>query len=266
MTDPIHDLRRELVAATRREATRSAQASAASRRRLPGRFGRRVVVLVAVLVLACGGVVAATQLFGPPVRPGPVVLGGPRSGSVVLVPLRVADPSGGYPWGIRIYTPRRGRSAPGAQLTCVQFGRVLDDRLGVLGEDGAFANDGLFHELPVEPTADCVRAASFTSYPGYVPASAFIGHGACTPTPTRTGVTPRAGRRSTHYSRTCTTAELRLVVFGIAPSGTRFVRLSTSVRAFTQKPGPADRGAFLFVLSDSGENPRPPQLRVTFQP
>jgi hypothetical protein len=35
----------------------------------------------------------------------------------------------------------------------VQIGRVVDGKLGILGQDGAFHNDGLFHELPVQPEA-----------------------------------------------------------------------------------------------------------------
>ena len=35
----------------------------------------------------------------------------------------------------------------------MQVGRVVDGRLGILGQDGAFHNDGLFHELPVQPEA-----------------------------------------------------------------------------------------------------------------
>ncbi len=32
---------------------------------------------------------------------------------------------------------------------CLQLGRIVDGKLGALGQDGAFANDGRFHELPV---------------------------------------------------------------------------------------------------------------------
>jgi hypothetical protein len=56
--------------------------------------------------------------------------------------VRAADPDGGPPWGVRVF-----RSTPG--LACVQVGRVYKGKLGVLGQDGAFDNDGKFHELTV---------------------------------------------------------------------------------------------------------------------
>lgn len=80
--------------------------------------------------------------------------------SVRLLPLRVADPGGGPPWGMRLVTTTRG-------LLCAQVGRVLDGRLGAFGSDGAFHDDGRFHaftrdDLPAvrapgtEESGDCV--------------------------------------------------------------------------------------------------------------
>jgi hypothetical protein len=60
------------------------------------------------------------------------------SGIVATAP----DPEGGLPWGMRIVHTTRGE-------TCLQIGRVQNGRLGVLGIDGAFANDGRFHPIPV---------------------------------------------------------------------------------------------------------------------
>ena len=97
---------------------------------------RRRVMIASLALLTLGGVIAAG--FGP---------GGPRGGQAVRRPqpagiaARVADPSGGPPWGIRIV---RG----GGGLTCVQLGRLHASTLGVIGQDGAFANDGGFHPIP----------------------------------------------------------------------------------------------------------------------
>jgi hypothetical protein len=57
---------------------------------------------------------------------------------VRVLALRVADPDGGPSWGLRIDRTTRG-------LICVQPGRVQSGEVGVLGIDGAFANDGRFH-------------------------------------------------------------------------------------------------------------------------
>lgn len=81
-----------------------------------------------------------TAITGEPVRDG------------TLMPVRTEDPDGGPPWGLRVTTTSRGAA-------CIQVGRVVDDQLVVLGQDGAFANDGRAHVVPVGrdicvPTAD----------------------------------------------------------------------------------------------------------------
>lgn len=58
--------------------------------------------------------------------------------TVRLLPLRVPDPGGGPPWGIRVVRTRGG-------LLCAQVGRVRNGELGQLGVDGAFGGDGRFH-------------------------------------------------------------------------------------------------------------------------
>jgi hypothetical protein len=55
-----------------------------------------------------------------------------------LLALRVVDPEGGAPWGMRIVR------TPGG-LVCAQVGRVHDGIMGGLGVDGAFNDDGRFH-------------------------------------------------------------------------------------------------------------------------
>lgn len=261
MTDPIAILRRELVAAARREAARGRTGSHAWPTWRFARRGRPALVLVVALVLASGSAVAASQLFGPPVRAGLVLTGGPKPGQVVLAPLRVADPAGGYSWGVRVYTPKRGAPGAGGRLSCLQIGRVLDGRLGVIGEDGAFGNDGLFHVLPVEPRAGCTYAETGSYDVGYVPTSAFTASALC--------VTPIVGfRRSkaltrlARGSRACPTSDLRLVVFGVANRRVTTVRLAGSFGVRSERLVAADRGAFVFVLA--GVHASRAQVRVTF--
>ena len=59
-----------------------------------------------------------------------------------LLPLRVADPEGRPPWGMRTVTASRG-------LVCLQVGRVVGEQLGVLGQDGIAGDDGRLHPLPL---------------------------------------------------------------------------------------------------------------------
>jgi hypothetical protein len=115
--------------------------------------GRRPVMAGGVVLsglLATAGALAATGVLpiGEPVKPHHVErdpgrgVGVPVGSTARLLPLRVADPAGGPPWGLRIVTTSRG-------LACLQVGRVVGNELGVLGQDGVERNDGRFHPLPV---------------------------------------------------------------------------------------------------------------------
>ena len=65
-----------------------------------------------------------------------------------LLPIRVADPDGGPPWGIRLVKTTRGE-------TCIQVGRVVDGEIGQLGIDRAWHDDHKFHEIkPNDQLAD----------------------------------------------------------------------------------------------------------------
>jgi hypothetical protein len=100
------------------------------------------LLVVGTIALAATGVI----LTGAPVHPEEILnpsvgLGVPAPGGSRLLTLRVADPGGGPPWGMRIVSTTRG-------LECVQIGRVQDGQLGELGIDGAFHDDGRFHPIP----------------------------------------------------------------------------------------------------------------------
>jgi hypothetical protein len=114
------------------------------------RRSRRPMLIAAVAAaLALAGVALAASglLEGKPVPEPkgqrPDVGAGVATGSALL-PLRVSDPGGGPPWGIRRLRTSRG-------LGCLQVGRVVEGRLGVLGQDGAFGDDERFHELRPSP-------------------------------------------------------------------------------------------------------------------
>jgi hypothetical protein len=179
MGDFHSDCKRQLVAAagelfavhavrSRPECERSPQPG---RSRPPQELGRpqrsrlgrsRHIPLLAAIALGAlllaAAAFAATQIIGvgAPVRASlererssPTTgVGVPVTGatstptSAQLLAISVPDPAGGLPWGMRIVRTTRG-------LECIQIGRLLDGRLGILGQDGEFDDDRLFHELPV---------------------------------------------------------------------------------------------------------------------
>lgn len=103
------------------------------------------------IALAAGGVI----LTGAPVRPegqlNPSVGEGvPAPGASRLLPIRVPDPEGGLPWGMRIVRTTRGE-------VCVQIGRIEDGQLGQLGIDGVFHDDGRFHPMPADVLPETSR-------------------------------------------------------------------------------------------------------------
>ena len=132
------------------------------RRALAGR--RRLLSLLALLAL--GGVGATLALDAPGVTrggkssaKGQSSSGGPgvaaQPGVLVattsrLLALRVPDPAGGPPWGMRLVHTTAG-------VVCVQLGHVEGGRLGQLGVDGAFNNDGRFHVLAPSALPDMLQ-------------------------------------------------------------------------------------------------------------
>ena len=118
----------------------------------PRRRWWRPGALFVLLPLCIGTVaVAATTglLQGEPVRNPPGLKLDPKQGLGVVVgdgkllPPRTPDPAGGPPWGLRMVKTSRG-------LGCVQLGRIYEGKLGVLGRDFAFKDDGKFHERGAE--------------------------------------------------------------------------------------------------------------------
>jgi hypothetical protein len=135
--------------AARRRLAPEGKPAPAGRLRL-GHIRRRSSLLLAVVAVlgTCAIALAATGVIptGAPVRQEELT--NPNAGIGVSAPggasgivATAADPQGGLPWGMRIVHTTRGE-------TCLQIGRVQNGQLGVLGVDGAFANDGRFHPLP----------------------------------------------------------------------------------------------------------------------
>ena len=141
--EALEDLELEL----RRVIERPERGARASLRRAP-----RLLLVAAAALLLLGGAAVALAASGviltgaavpTPRLAGPAVGAGlPQPGKWKLLSLRVADPDGAPPWGMRVVRTTRG-------LVCVQLGRVQEGVLGELGIDGAFGNDLRFH--PVGP-------------------------------------------------------------------------------------------------------------------
>jgi hypothetical protein len=115
--------------------------------RLRLRHSRMVIGALVCLVIGGPAIAYAAGAFqnGTPVGPYVPPLPGAFEGkavpsSVHLSSLRVPDPAGGPPWVLRAVKTTRG-------LECLQLGRYANGGIGVLGEDGAFDNDGRFHPL-----------------------------------------------------------------------------------------------------------------------
>ncbi|HEY5196441.1 MAG TPA: hypothetical protein VIJ51_05390 [Solirubrobacteraceae bacterium] len=160
MNDFLDRLEKQLVAAASapRHATPACQARHRRRNlRLP-LLAALVLLVSATIALASSGLLAGSPVpasgpANPQAGEGIPVAGGSR-----LLSLRVADPEGGPPWGLRLIHTTRG-------LVCLQVGRVEDGELGELGIDGAFHDDGRFHPLPASelPTDSMSGAAANSS-------------------------------------------------------------------------------------------------------
>lgn len=105
--------------------------------------GAALLLVTSTIALAATGVILTGASVHPARKLTPYAGAGlPLRGHSKLLSLRVPDPYGGLPWGMRVVQTTRG-------LVCVQIGRVQNGRLGELGIDGAYNDDGRFH--PVGP-------------------------------------------------------------------------------------------------------------------
>jgi hypothetical protein len=194
----VPEIERQLRHAAERRARGPLARAAANTQRLRIRLLARPLLVGAAVVLSAGVALAARALVGVG---SPAALEYPKLSQVILrsgtrlLSLRVADPAGGPPWGMRlIFTTngphsRSGRGRAGSDVAhwgCVQVGRIVNGELGVLGQDGAFGNDGLFHELPDQPEAcgsvnSAGQLVGLTGTSSIETASAYQGLSGCVP-------------------------------------------------------------------------------------
>jgi hypothetical protein len=211
------------------------------------RARRPLVALVAALILlgAAAAALAAGGVFstGQPVRPGPQDLMHPHQGAGTVVPGSVGeiaalapDPAGGPGWGMRVLRTSRG-------LACLQFGRVLNGRLGVLGQDGAFSDDGRFHALPAAVNSIPVGCAAPDGR-GRLFQSVQIEGIPASSDPT--GCTPPGDTEPHPNPPVCEQRDERAVFAGVLGPDAQSITYNIAGRSHTLSTGPA--GAYLIVL------------------
>ena len=247
---------------------------AAHSERPPARRRRRAVrrpmLLIAplLLLLAAGALAAGGVIeFGSPAKLPFSLLGNAREGSgslapgtARLLPIHAPDPAGGPDWGMRVLATTRGEG-------CIQIGRLLDGKLGAIGQDGAFGNDGRFHVLPVSAAFNSIGCALldgngrlFTNVTADArPASGWIGAGGrlggCVPAtagPYEKGLrlTRRERAEGARPAAICRQSDLRNIYYGLlGPQATSITYKLDGERRTLATIG-AD-GAYMFVTRAS---------------
>jgi hypothetical protein len=254
MSDYFDRVESELRAALRRSAQRPWYA------RLRGR--RRALILVFAGLVVAGPALAAAGVFqtGTPVGASVPAIPNAFQGvaipsSIQLLPLRVADPDGGPPWGVRLLRTTRG-------VECAEIGRIVNGRLGALGQDGAFHNDGRFHPFSTNYFANFVENCGTLDGRGHAYASndefGFVANGlqpntdgTCSPD----SAVPRALRGlwrppppARPIPNKCPAAALRDFFFGLlGPDATSVTYTSATGKSVTVRTASPD-GAYLIVL------------------
>ena len=253
MNDVFDDLESQLRGAVRaRRRTRPAWMRRGHRR-------TPVLVLVAMLVVSAGALAAGGVIrIGAPAEPHVSSFyalkgGGIVKGTVRLLPVSTPDPAGGQPWGMRVLSTKRGEG-------CVQVGRLLDGKLGAIGQDSAFHDDGLFHEFAVN-TFGAERACTLldgndrlflNAVVGDIPASAWRGNfpdKGCVPS--TAGPYERFaedGKRKPYP--VCPQADERNLYYGLLGPDARSITYTLDGHTHTQ-PTAGPEGAYLLVTQAS---------------
>ena len=214
------------------------------------------IALVAMLLVSAGALAAGGVIrIGAPAEPRESSFyalrgGGIVKGTVRLLPISAPDPAGGPPWGMRVLSTKRGEG-------CVQVGRLLDGKLGAIGQDSSFHDDGLFHEFTGN-TFGAKRACSLldgndrlflNAVVGDIPASAWVGY-------VRNGCVPSTAG---HYERfaedgkpypVCPQADERNLYYGLLGPAAKSITYVLDGHAHTQ-PTAGPEGAYLIVTKAS---------------
>ena len=250
----IDELRRALVAETDAinpppgllDRVHQELAATPADRRRPGRRRLRAGAISMTLAAAVAVGIAVIALVSlhhsntsSPSQPtSPVPVG------TVRIAAQAPDPQGGVPWGLRTIQTHRLQA-------CVQIGRLQAGQIGALGKDGAFANNGRFHPIPVDSNFPCGQTDAQGSLflnvlKEGVPVSASFGKAAgCQIKPLR------VRQQQTATLPTCPTGDLRNVAFGVLGPDAVSVSYSLNHHNVTERTGPD--GAYLAVVPGTGQ-------------
>jgi hypothetical protein len=252
----LPEVRSQLYAAAERRS-RSPRTRLLSRvpgPRPSGRWRRAPLISLGIGLVLVGGAFGAGLIqLGAPAKTIPIFsnpraeLGALVPGTVRLLPVATPDPQGGPPWGMRVLSTTRG-------VGCIQVGRLVDGKLGALGQDGAFGDDGRFHELPVSSSFDQFACAALDGKGrifnnvtvGDQPASAawFFGSSTgCVPP----GTTPAA---DPHNNKTCAQSDERNLYYGLLGPDAKSITYVIDGHRRTVATVGAD-GAYLIVTKAS---------------
>jgi hypothetical protein len=161
----LPQLRAALLRAAERQLAQAHEHAAPAGERRSGlrgataRHGSIALMFAIGLLMLAAVAYATTQLIqtGAPVKSEESFTANAGVGVAIprtegLLGIAAPDPGGGPPWTMRVYDTSRG-------LGCAQVGRLVGGRIGVLGIDGAFHDDGRFHPLPTQASqaeGECV--------------------------------------------------------------------------------------------------------------
>jgi hypothetical protein len=210
------------------------------------RWWRPGVALVALPLVVGAVAVAATSgiLSGEPVKNPPGVHPNPKSGVGVVVGqgrllgARAADPSGGPEWGVRLVKTSRG-------FGCLQLGRLVDGKLGVLGRDGSFGNDEKFHETRADVLAPL--ACQQPDAAGHV----FIAMTSVGLPDSGDGAACAVKDYKANTRPLCPPESLRTVYYGLLGPQGRAVTYVGADGSVVRQPASGPEGAYLVVLRTS---------------
>jgi hypothetical protein len=228
------------------------------RSRTRRRIHRLVLVIPALLVLTAGALAAGGVIhIGAPAESGQrggfstLRGGGLVKGTVRVLAISAPDPAGGPPWGLRVLSTKEGEG-------CVQVGRLLDGKLGAIGQDNAFRDDGQFHEFAEESLAakracnvlDGNQRIFLNATVGDMPASAWVGTG------DGIGCVPSTASRAERFDERgrpkalCPQADERDLYYGLLGPDAESITYVLDGHSHTQATvGP--EGAYLLVSTAS---------------
>ncbi len=218
------------------------------------RFGHIALGLAVIVPVAI--VIGALAVLGRSARASDVAgragAGVAKTGTLVA---HAADPHGGLPWGVREVRTSNGNA-------CLQVGRLKSGVIGVLGQDGAYANDHEFHSMSLTSSPsgglNCGlldrNANAFLNITD--PAAIASGYGDAAPNGGAHGAAAKvklcpksssSGRIDTSVSPPCPHGDLRALAYGLlGPDAVNITYINADGRPVTEPTAGPD-GAYLIV-------------------